>query len=375
MADKPLKILVVDDNTDNRELLEDIFEDDYDVVSAESGQKCLDLCPVESPDIILLDVNMPQMDGYEVCRHLKNNPETALIPVVFVTALASPEERLTGYEAGAEDYVTKPFVDEIIEEIVHKVLERRQQMIEFEERNKEAMSTAYQAMTSSAELGQIIQFLQASFTFKSTQSLANGLLEVLQNFGLNCCVNIRCGYQDEYFGCDKGSIEARVFENFRDGERVLDFGARTLVNGKNISLLVKNMPLDKPDVYGRIKDHLIVLISGSEACTKSLEVELQLEEERRSGLQTVILSSQDELQEIRGLIDQQEAVTARVIDTLSNKFEELIFSLGLEEDQEKAIMEVLYKSGEEIRNLSDMTSSVVKSFDGFVAELDKLAKG
>ncbi len=375
MADKPLKILVVDDNTDNRELLEDIFEDDYDVVSAESGQKCLDLCPVESPDIILLDVNMPQMDGYEVCRHLKNNPETALIPVVFVTALASPEERLTGYEAGAEDYVTKPFVDEIIEEIVHKVLERRQQMIEFEERNKEAMSTAYQAMTSSAELGQIIQFLQASFTFKSTQSLANGLLEVLQNFGLNCCVNIRCGYQDEYFGCEKGSIEARVFENFRDGERVLDFGARTLVNGKNISLLVKNMPLDKPDVYGRIKDHLIVLISGSEACTKSLEVELQLEEERRGGLQTVILSSQDELNEIRGLIDQQEAVTARVIDTLSNKFEELIFSLGLEEDQEKAIMEVLYKSGEEIRNLSDMTSSVVKSFDGFVAELDKLAKG
>ncbi|MFL0803335.1 MAG: response regulator [Agarilytica sp.] len=375
MADKPLKILVVDDNTDNRELLEDIFEDDYDVVSAESGQKCLDLCPVEHPDIILLDVNMPEMDGYEVCRQLKGSPETALIPIVFVTALASPEERLTGYEAGAEDYVTKPFVDEIIEEIVHKVLERRQQMIEFEERNKEAMSTAYQAMTSSAELGQIIQFLQASFTFKSTQSLAKGLLEVLQSFGLNCCVNIRCGYQDEYFGCEKGSIEARVFENFRDGERVLDFGARTLVNGKNISLLVKNMPLDKPDVYGRIKDHLIVLISGSEACTKSLEIELQLEEERRGGLQTVILSSQDELKEIRGLIDQQEAVTARVIDTLSNKFEELIFSLGLEDDQEKAIMEVLYKSGEEIRNLSDMTASVVKSFDGFVAELDKLAKG
>ncbi len=375
MADKRLKILVVDDNTDNRELLEDIFEEDYDVVSAESGQKCIDLCPIELPDIILLDVNMPQMDGYEVCRHLKNSPETALIPVVFVTALASPEERITGYEVGAEDYVTKPFVDEIIEEIVHKVLERRQQMIEFEEKNKEAMSTAYQAMTSSAELGQIIQFLQASFTYKSTQSLANGLLAVLQNFGLNSCVNIRCGYQDEYFGCEKGSIEARVFENFREGERVLDFGARTLVNGKNISLLVKNMPLDKPDVYGRIKDHLIVLISGSEACTKSLEVELQLEEERRGGLQTVILSSQDELKEIRGLIDQQEAVTARVIDALSNQFEDLIFSLGLEEDQEKAIMEVLYKSGEEIRNLSDMTSSVVKSFDGFVAELNKLAKG
>lgn len=373
MAATQQKILVVDDNTDNRELLEDIFEETYEVISAESGQRCLELCATEKPDIILLDVNMPQMDGYEACRRLKENPDSALIPVVFVTALASPEERLKGYEAGAEDYVTKPFVDEIMEEIVHKVLERRHQMIEFEEKNKEAMSTAYQAMTSSSELGQIIQYLQDSFNFKSPQALANGLLSTMENFGLNCCVNIRCGYKDEFFACERDSIEARVFENFRDGERVINFGARTLVNGQHISLLVKNMPLDKPDVYGRIKDHLVVLISGSEACAKSLEIELRLDEERRSGLQMVILKSQDEIKEIRSIVEQQEVATSRVVDALSNRFEELIFSLGLEEDQEKMILDVLYKSGDEIRNLSEMTSNVLKSFDKFVAELDALA--
>ncbi len=372
MSDSKLKIMVVDDNTDNRELLEDIFEEEYEVLSVESGPACLELCPNEHPDIILLDVNMPKMDGYEVCRRLKNSPDTALIPIVFVTALASPDERLKGYEVGAEDYVTKPFVDEIIEEIVHKVLERRQQVIEFENKNAEAMNTAYQAMTSSAELGQIIQFLQASFTFKSSQALANGLLETLKSFGLNLCVNIRCGYQDEFFGCDKGSIEARVFENFRDGERVLDFGARTLVNAKNISLLVKNMPLDKPDVYGRIKDHLIVLISGSEACTKSLEIDIQLEEERRGGIQSVILHSQDELKEIRAIIDQQEAATTRVLSVLTSKIEDLVFSLGLEDDQEKAIMRALDEGEEEIRSLSQMTAKMEQIFDKFVGELDKL---
>lgn len=372
MSDLPPKIMVVDDNTDNRELLEDIVEEDYRVISAESGQQCLRLCEDEKPDLILLDVNMPKLDGYEVCRRLKQNPETALIPVVFVTALASPEQQLAGYEAGAEDYVTKPFVDEIIVEIVHKALDRRQQMIEFEDKNQEAMKTAYQAMASSSELGQIIQFLQTSFSFKSTQSLARGLLETTRTFGLNCCINIRCGYTDEYVGCERTSIEARVLENFRKGERILHFGARTLVNGKNISLLVKNMPLDKPDVYGRLKDHLAVLVDGSEACTRSLEIEYQLEEERRSGIQSVIVSSHDELKELHELIGQQESATRRVISSLSTKIEEIVFSLGLEEDQEQAIMKAMDEGSEEVRNLVEMTAQVETAFNRFVNELNNL---
>lgn len=374
MSKSNLQIMIVDDNTDNRELLEDIFEDSYKIVSLDSGQGCIDQCEKEKPDIILLDVNMPEMDGYEACVRLKGNPETALIPIVFVTALATPEQRLTGYEAGAEDYVTKPFIDEEIEEIVDKVLERRHQVVEFEKQNQDAMSTAYQAMTSGAELGQIIQFLQASFNFKSVDALAKGLLETLQSFGLSCCVNIRCGYKDDLFGCPVGSIEAKVFSNSRKGKRVIDFGARTLVNGKDISFLVKNMPLDRPDVYGRVKDHLIVLISGCEACVRSLAIDMQLEDERRGGIESVVLRSHDELTVIRRLIKEQETATERVLGVLTRKIESLVFSLGLEDDQEKAMMDALDEGSIEIRNLSEMTARVEQSFDQFVGELDKLVE-
>ncbi len=366
--------MIVDDNTDNRELLEDIFEESYKIVSLDSGQACLDQCEKEIPDIILLDVNMPDMDGYEACVFLKANPKTALIPIVFVTALATPEQRLTGYEAGAEDYVTKPFIDEEIEEIVDKVLDRRHQVVEFEKQNKDAMSTAYQAMTSGAELGQIIQFLQASFHFKSVAALAKGLLETLQSFGLTCCINIRCGYKNDLFGCEAGSIEEKVFSSSQAGKRVIDFGARTLVNGKDISFLVKNMPLDRPDVYGRIKDHLVVLVSGCEACVKSLEIEMKLEEERRAGIESVVLRSHDELIVIRRLIKDQESATERVLAVLTSKIESLVYSLGLEDDQEKAMMNALDEGSVEIRNLSEMTSRVEQSFDQFVGELDKLVE-
>lgn len=374
MTDKNETVLVVDDNKENRELLSLIFEDDYTVKSVDSGQACLDVCLDTKPDILLLDVNMPNMDGYEVCRRLKKEPETALIPIIFVSALVSPEDQIAGYEAGAEGYITKPFVEDVIKEIVLKALERHAQLVAMESRNKEAMDTAYQAMTSSAELGSIIQFLQASFEFKSVEALAKGLLESLQQFGLNACANIRCGPQDVFFACEPNSIEAKVFSNFRDGDRVLDFGARTLVNGKHISLLVKNMPLDKPEVYGRLKDHLIVLIGGSEARVSSLEIEFELEAERKGGLEAILSKSYEELTEIRELIKQQETVTEQALAALSSNVESLVFSLGLEEDQEKAIMRVLDEGNNEVRAIGEVTNRIEQSFNHFIGELEKLTR-
>ena len=106
------RILVVDDNLANRRLLQAKLEARYfQVLMAESGQKALDIAAAELPDIILLDVMMPGMDGYEVCERLKASPSTAFIPIIMVTALSQQEHRLKGLQAGADDFVTKPFDD------------------------------------------------------------------------------------------------------------------------------------------------------------------------------------------------------------------------------------------------------------------------
>ena len=106
------RILVVDDISTNRRLLQAKLEAHYfEVLQAENGQQALDMAEAEKPDIILLDVMMPGMDGYEVCRRLKANPETAFIPTVMVTALSQQESRLEGLTAGADDFITKPFSD------------------------------------------------------------------------------------------------------------------------------------------------------------------------------------------------------------------------------------------------------------------------
>ncbi len=105
----PATILVVDDELANRELMEALLEPQgYRVLMAEDGQEALDSFAKHQPDLVLLDVMMPKLDGVEVCRQLKKNPETRLTPVVLVTALSALDDRVRGLEAGADDFLAKP---------------------------------------------------------------------------------------------------------------------------------------------------------------------------------------------------------------------------------------------------------------------------
>lgn len=103
-------ILVVDDAPPNVKLLRLILKDaGYRVLEASSGPEALETLRREKPDAMVLDVRMPGMTGYEVCREIRHDPEFAALPVIMVTALSLAEERIRGIEAGATDFITKPF--------------------------------------------------------------------------------------------------------------------------------------------------------------------------------------------------------------------------------------------------------------------------
>ncbi len=107
-------ILVVDDTPNNLTLVSGLLRDTYQVKLTTRGDKALQACAASPPDLILLDVLMPEMDGFEVCRRLKANPDTAHIPVIFLTALGDAARTVAGLELGAVDYVTKPIEPAIL---------------------------------------------------------------------------------------------------------------------------------------------------------------------------------------------------------------------------------------------------------------------
>ncbi|MEX1251847.1 MAG: PleD family two-component system response regulator [Hyphomonas sp.] len=139
------RILIVDDIEANRRLLQAKLEAQYhSVILASSGPQALEMAQTHDPEIILLDVMMPGMDGYEVCRRLKADPVTAHIPVVMVTALSDTEDRVRGLDAGAEDFLTKPVDDFLLNSRVNTLM--RYNAVTSELRKREASGLKTGAM-------------------------------------------------------------------------------------------------------------------------------------------------------------------------------------------------------------------------------------
>lgn len=144
------RLLVVDDLEPNVRLLRAKLEAEYyDVVTAASGKEALHVASAEQPDLVLLDVMMPGMDGYETCRALKENPRTRHIPVIMVTALDQQEDRVKGLEAGADDFLTKPIDDVTLLARVRSLL--RLKVVMDELRSREASGRASGAIEDEDE--------------------------------------------------------------------------------------------------------------------------------------------------------------------------------------------------------------------------------
>ncbi len=108
------RILIVDDEISNIEIMNALLEDDYDICFATSGRQAIDTARVAQPDLVLLDVLMPDLDGFEVCRQFKSDAMLADIPVIFTTGLGETEDEMRGLSLGAIDYVTKPIQPAIL---------------------------------------------------------------------------------------------------------------------------------------------------------------------------------------------------------------------------------------------------------------------
>jgi len=112
------KILAVDDNPENNAIIEEALGEFYELKTATTGEQALDIALDFRPDIILLDIMLPGMGGYEVCRRLREHSALSNTKIIMVTAKGALEDRVRGYEVGADDYITKPFEEENLMESV-----------------------------------------------------------------------------------------------------------------------------------------------------------------------------------------------------------------------------------------------------------------
>lgn len=363
------KILAVDDEPFNLEIIEEILEDlDFELQVATSGPECLAMVEGYMPQVILLDVSMPQMNGYEVCKALKANPNTAHIIVMFVSARGTVEERMEGYSVGAEDYIVKPFGHD---ELKSKLKNLNQVLIEkqsLEKQVEDATSTAFNAMANSSEMGQIVNYIENIGFINNPQDLGKALIDCLQTFDLQSNVEFRYGDSTEHFALNGvcSPIVIELFDMLKNKGRLHEFSHRILVNYEMISLLILNMPDHDPDKHGRIRDHVCFIVSVTEQQLRAIMTKQMLESQQQK-LNDVASAVHSKFHGLIGLLNDNRQSNEKVFKQLQEDLEVRIPTMGLDEDQEIFI----YKKVDETIQNSIAREESVKQVKAAFAEIEQ----
>ncbi len=365
-----IRVLVVDDDPD---LL--VAHSLYllslgcDVLTAESGSRALEQVQENSGviDIILSDIVMPEMDGYVLCQTLKSQSDTREIPLIFISQLSSLDEKIKGFEVGADDYITKPISPEELGLKIKKLIELRGTNKNLQKQLRESNNVAMQAMTYSSDLGQILEFYKNALNAADFDEVAQLLFNVTNGYGLKCSLQVLLPTRQKNFGSHGAvsPLESNVIEMSRCKGRFFDFGCRTLINHDEFSLLVKNMPVDDPERYGTLKDSLGALCNAVEARVKFL-----LHQNATMQKEKIVNSVIGMMDDVDGMFTQLQQKNSTVINDMLDKIDDAMLDLGLTEMQEDLIREIILAGREESEETFKSGDRMYEKFEQVRSELD-----
>lgn len=339
----PYVVLAVDDEPFNLEILEEILSEGYEFHSAMSGPECLELVGQLQPSVILLDVSMPNMDGYEVCRRLKSSPEYQDIPVMFVSARGALDERIEGYNAGGEDYIVKPFAREELEAKLRGLFKIQDHNKDLENQVQQATEMAFSAMSNSSEVGIVMQFVERTQELHTINDLSAAILDTLSAYGLAASIELRIDDNHNEHFCSHGTITPIVIELFdllKTKGRLYTFEPRMMVNYSKLSFLIMNMPCSDDEKMGRLRDHLCFIASSAEQCLAAIITQQKLKKQEQA-LQQVVTLTKNRFQDLVRVLNDTHKANEDIFRQLQLRFEQQIPTMGLEEDQEQYIFREL----------------------------------
>jgi CheY-like chemotaxis protein len=266
-------VFVVDNDPTTRLLLESILSDKYPTEAFASAEECLARMPEKRPNLFLLDVDLPGIDGHEFCRRIKADDETRNIPVIFLSAHDDLNAILAGYDAGGEDYVLKPFD---VLGLYHKI-ENLQRI----ESDKQALAGQAQASDELASLvlanldeyAVLIKFLRTLNECNSPDELIVAVQNTLTAFHLDGAVQIRMrNFEKTYSKSGENwPLEIAVINHVRTLDRIFEFHQRCAYNFEHITILITDMPVENPELCGRIRDNIAIAAESADAKLAALQ--------------------------------------------------------------------------------------------------------
>ncbi|NVJ59918.1 MAG: response regulator [Gammaproteobacteria bacterium] len=366
------KVLVVDDDPMIRMAHERMLSDNFEVSSVDSGRQVLETFEQHKPDVILLDVNLPDLSGFEVCQRLHEKGLLKHTAVIFVSGHTDLETRITAFNSGGDDFIGKPLDPVELLSKMEVLNSRKRKVSKISQDLKEAQEAVMTVLSTSSELGRVMQFVEHSFSLHSIEKLINSAFELLNSFGLKSACMTEVNMEKSFFssGGVIKPIEQELLELLRTKGRFYDFNARTQTNYSHVSLLIKNMPLGEPEKYGRIKD-LIPAIMG---CLNSRLTQIEAQKTLIKQSKDLVYSFDVIQATMRTLTSSLGGNQQKATDRLHKMVYELqvfIQKLGLEEDQEDRVIRYVDEAVEGSLKLLDAGDTIFSSFEQILSSLQE----
>ncbi|AMK77441.1 MULTISPECIES: response regulator [Methylomonas] len=368
------KILVVDDDKITHAFIRRELAFKYDLVATFSGEQVLAELEQNQPDIILLDVEMPGLNGYEVCERVRANPKTTDIPIIFLSGRSELRDRMQGFEAGADDYIVKPFHPEDLTAKLNILIQYRQRRQELSLQVEEARKTAFIAISSSSDLGQAINFIEKTHVLSDFDQLAKAFFAVTRSMDLKCTMMIKSRESNLFYSSSHNSVspmESELIAALAAEKRFFDFDCRTQINYPNISLLIKNMPLGDMERYGRIKDFFPAMLSTADIKIEQIQSQLAVAQQMNETRDAFAVVA-GLLETIKSGLESNQKQSIRIMRNMLMELDKNLPRMALDEDQEQYILDRVDRAIEDAHQAISANEKINESFQAVLENLQDL---
>lgn len=355
MSKRP-HILITDDDPIMREMLDAVLSDDYEVSVAPGGAEGIQIANEQDIDLVLLDVDMPSPNGYETCHFLKEDPPTAEIPVIFLSARSSIDERLKGYEAGGDDYLIKPYQPDELKAKISVLLVQAARQKELNGQVNDVMDAAMASANMYGEVGVVLDFMKAANLVNTYQGVADALFQALTRFEFEGCLRLigHRGIISTTGPTNCSALEDSILTHVQKSSSnvgLQNLGTNTVFNYSNVLLLVRNLlPENHPshidreeaERHGRARDNIALLAESASARIKAIDAETKAGSLDQQ--QMLVELTRDALLDLNAEQRIHREKVNLVLRDMVSDIETLLISLGLTNAQEDALLNTINHS-------------------------------